>query len=95
MKITRPKIESDVNYAHADVSSFDFEKTIGDKKQDLILLETSATCNLVGGPDFHRTIGREPRERVSHEAFVNQSWRYRAAASTSMKPGLVKRKVSE
>jgi hypothetical protein len=72
MKITRPKIESDVNYAHADVSSFDFEKTIGDKKQDLILLETSATCNLVGGPDFHRTIGREPRERVSHEAFVNQ-----------------------
>jgi hypothetical protein len=59
MKITRPKIESDVNYAHADVSSFDFEKTIGDKKQDLILLETSATCNLVGGPDFHRTIGPE------------------------------------
>jgi hypothetical protein len=27
-------------------------------------------------------VGREPRERVSHEAFVNQSWRYRAAAST-------------
>jgi hypothetical protein len=27
-------------------------------------------------------VGREPRGRVSHEAFVNQSWRYRAAAST-------------
>jgi|GEM_PF-738824 len=27
-------------------------------------------------------IGREPQKRVSHEAFVNQSWRYRAAAST-------------
>jgi hypothetical protein len=27
-------------------------------------------------------VGREPRERVSHEAFVNQSWRSRAAAST-------------
>ena len=27
-------------------------------------------------------VGREPRERVSQEAFVNQSWRYRAAAST-------------
>jgi len=43
MKITRPQINSDVNLVHADVSSFDFEKTIGDKKQDLILLETSAT----------------------------------------------------
>jgi hypothetical protein len=27
-------------------------------------------------------VGREPRKRVSHEAFANQSWRYRAAAST-------------
>jgi hypothetical protein len=25
---------------------------------------------------------RDPRKRVSHEAFVNQSWRYCAAAST-------------
>jgi len=30
-------------YVHADVSSFDFEKTIGDKKQDLILLVTCAS----------------------------------------------------
>jgi hypothetical protein len=34
-------------------------------------------------------VGREPRERVSQEAFVNQSWRYRAAAvnSTVMQRG--------
>jgi hypothetical protein len=33
-------------------------------------------------PVAEQIVGREPRERVSHEAFVNHSWRYRAAAST-------------
>ena len=33
-------------------------------------------------------VGREPRERVSHEAFVNQGWRHRAAASTLTLCGL-------
>jgi hypothetical protein len=30
-----------------------------------------------------QVVGREPRERVSHEAFVNQSWRWRAARVNS------------
>jgi hypothetical protein len=39
LKTTRPKIESDVNYLHADVSSLN-NQVLG--KQDRILPETSA-----------------------------------------------------
>ena len=41
LKFTRPEIEFDINYAHADVSSFEFVKPLGIKKQDRILPETS------------------------------------------------------
>ncbi len=34
----------------------------------IILPETSAASNLICEPDFHRTIGRERRERVSQLA---------------------------
>jgi hypothetical protein len=32
---------------------------------------------MVSEPRAAQMVGREPRERVSQEAFVNQSWRYR------------------
>jgi hypothetical protein len=34
-------------------------------------------------------VGREPPERVSHDAFINQSWRHRPAASTQPFGGLL------
>src|SRR6266436_5358481 len=48
----------------------------------IILPETSAASNLICEPDFHRTIGRERRERVSQLAWCGAGALIRAAAST-------------
>jgi len=38
----------------------------------IILPETSAASNLICEPDFHRTIGRERRQRVSQLDWLNR-----------------------
>src|SRR5438105_12811245 len=78
MKITRPKVDSDVRYSHAEVllslinqllempSSADGPET---SVREWFLLESGATPVQSCKPDFHRTIGRERRERLSQLAW--------------------------